>query len=176
MSQALIDWAQAHQQYALLLVPLFAFMETCVGIGLFISSLILVVVCSVFYANDLATVPVMAFLAAAGSSLGDHVGFYFGRAIGPGVHHLDIIQRNQSKWDRTEAMVRRFGPWAIFIGRFLPAIRSLVPAMLGITGFARLRYSLLDITACSLWALALAGIVLGAHEMFVGGAQVIESG
>ena len=167
MSQALIDWAQQHQQYALLLVPLFAFMETCVGIGLFVSSLFLVIICSIFYANGWASMPAMALLAAAGSSLGDHVGFYIGRAIGPGVHQLKIVQRNQDKWQRSEAMVRRFGPWAIFIGRFIPAIRSLVPAMLGISGFAKARYSLLDISACSLWALGLAAIVLGAHEIFV---------
>lgn len=167
MTAVLIDWAQQHQQYALLLVPLFAFMETCIGIGLFVSSLLLVIICSIFYANGLASMPVMAVLAAGGSSLGDHVGFYFGRAIGPGVHHLSVVRRNQGKWDRSEAMVRRFGPWAIFIGRFLPAIRSLVPAMLGISGFARVRYSILDISACSLWALGLTAIVLGAHELFV---------
>lgn len=167
MTEALIGWAQQHQQYALLLVPLFAFMETCVGIGLFVSSLFLVIICSIFYANGWASVPMMAVLAAAGSSLGDHVGFYFGRAIGPRVHHIKIVERNQARWERSEALVRRFGPWAIFIGRFLPAIRSIVPAILGISGFARLRYSLLDISACSLWALALAGIVLGAHEVFV---------
>jgi membrane-associated protein len=167
MNQALIDWAQEHQQYALLLVPVFAFMETCVGIGLFVSSLFLVIICSIFYANGWASVPLMAVLAAMGSSLGDHAGFYFGRALGPGVHHSKIVQRHQSKWDRSEALVRRFGPWAIFIGRFIPAVRSLVPAMLGISGFARARYSLLDISACSLWALGLAGIVLGAHELFL---------
>ena len=167
MTQTLIDWAVQHQQYALFLVPLFAFMETCVGIGLFVSSLFLVIICSIFYANGWADVPTMAVLAAAGSSLGDHVGYYVGRGIGPGVHHLKLVQRHRDKWERTEAMVRRFGPWAIFIGRFIPAIRSLVPAVLGISGFARLRYSLLDMAACSLWALALAGIVLGAHEIFI---------
>ncbi len=167
MTQALVDWAQQHHQYALLLVPLFAFMETCVGIGLFVSSLFLVIICSIFYANGWAGVPAMAVLAMAGSSLGDHTGYYIGRAIGPRVHHLKLIQRHRGKWDRTEALVRRFGPWAIVIGRFIPAIRSLVPAMLGFSGFARLRYTLLDIAACSLWALGLAGIVLSAHEMFV---------
>lgn len=167
MNQALIEWAQQHQQYALLLVPLFAFMETCVGIGLFVSSLFLVIICSIFYSNGWASMPLMAALAAAGSSLGDHAGFYFGRALGPGVHQSKIVQRNQQKWDRSEALVRRFGAWAIFIGRFLPAVRSLLPAMLGISGFARLRYTLLDISACSLWALALAGIVLGAHDLFL---------
>lgn len=167
MNEALINWAQQHQQHALLLVPLFAFMETCVGIGLFISSVFLVVICSIFYANGWASMTHMALLAAAGSSLGDHAGYYFGRAIGPGIHHLNIVKRHRSKWDRTEALVRRYGPGAIFIGRFLPALRSLVPAMLGISGFARLRYTLFDISACSLWALGLTAIVLGAHQLFV---------
>ena len=169
MNDALIEWARGHPQYALALVPLFAFMETCVGIGLFVSSLFLVIICSIFYANDWASVPQMALLAAAGSSLGDHAGFYVGRVLGPGVHQLSLVRRHQGQWQRTEDLVRRYGPWAIFIGRFLPAIRSLVPAMLGISGFARLRYSLLDSAACSLWALCLAAIVLGAHEVFLRG-------
>lgn len=167
MNEALINWTEQHQQYALLLVPLFAFMETCVGIGLFVSSIFLVIICSIFYANDIAPVALMSFLAATGSSLGDHAGYYFGRAVGPRIHHTDFIEHHQQRWDKTEALVRRFGPGAIFIGRFLPAIRSLVPAMMGITGFDRLRYSILDISACSLWASALAAIVLGAHELFL---------
>ncbi len=168
MSEALIDWARQHQELALLLVPAFAFMETCVGIGLFVSSLFLVIICSIFYANGWAGVVEMSLLAMIGSSLGDHAGYYSGRLIGPGVHHSRFMQRHRDKWERSEALVRRFGPWAIFIGRFLPAIRSLVPALMGFSGFPRLRYSLLDIGACSLWALALAGIVLGAHELFLG--------
>ncbi len=167
MTQSLIEWARAHHELALLLVPAFAFMETCVGIGLFVSSLFLVIVCSIFYANGWAGMAEMAVLAALGSSLGDHVGFYTGRAIGPGIHHLPLIRRHRGKWDRTEALVRRFGAWAIFIGRFLPAIRSLVPALMGFSGFDRARYTLLDLSACSLWALGLAGIVLGAHGLFV---------
>lgn len=48
-------------------------------------------------------------------------------------------------------MVRRHGPWAIFIDRFIPATRSLVRANLGISGFDRARYKVFDIAACSLW-------------------------
>lgn len=166
MSETLIDWASQHQHYALLLVPLFAFMETCVGIGLFISGIFLVIICSIFYANGWADIASMSVLAAIGSSLGDHVGYYFGRGVGSGIHHLRWVQRNQQKWQRGEEFVCRYGAWAIFLGRFIPTIRSLVPAMIGISGFPRLRYSMLDISACSLWALGLAGIVLGAHEFF----------
>lgn len=167
MTESLIQWAEQHQQYALLIVPLCAFMETCVGIGLFVSGIFLVIICSILYANGWASIPAMAVVAAIGSSLGDHVGYYFGRSVGGSIHEMKLVQRHQAKWNRGEDLVRRHGAWAIFIGRFIPSIRSLIPAMLGISGFERLRYTLLDFTACTLWACGLAAIVLGAHELFV---------
>jgi len=167
MIDSILAWASDHREQAVFLVPLLAFMETCVGIGLFMSSLMLVVVTSVFYANDWINLWVMAAMAMVGSSIGDHVGFYTGRAIGHRVHGWRIIQRNAERWARTEAIVRRSGPWAIFIGRFIPAVRSLVPAMMGITEFERRRYTVLDIAACGLWALGLVAIVKGAHQLFL---------
>jgi membrane-associated protein len=109
----------------------------------------------------------MAAMAMLGSSLGDHVGYYVGRAIGHRVQGWRIIQRNAKRWERTETMVRRYGVFAIFIGRFIPAIRSLVPAMMGVTEFERARYTVYDVAACSLWALGLVAIVQGAHTFFL---------
>lgn len=166
MIEATLAWASDHRDQALWLVPLLAFMETCIGVGIFTPSLMLVVVCSVFYANDWANLWLMAGMALLGSSLGDHVGYYVGRALGPRVEQTRLVQRNLSKWQRTASLVQRFGPWAIFVGRFIPAIRSLVPAMMGISGFPRWRYTPLDLAACSLWALGLALIVRVAHELF----------
>jgi len=167
MVESILAWAGEHREQALWLVPLLAFMETCVGVGLFVPSLMLVVVTSVFYANDWANLWVMAGMALVGSSLGDHIGYYTGRAIGQRIHGWRIVRRNPQRLQRTEAMVRRRGPWAIFIGRFIPAIRSLVPAVMGISGFDRLRYSALDVAACGLWALGLVLIVRGAHHLFL---------
>lgn len=167
MIDSLLAWAEANRDWALWLVPLLAFCETCVGIGIFVPSLMLVIVCSVFYANDWANLWLMAGMALVGSSLGDHVGFYVGRAVGPRIEHSALVRRNRQKWDKTMALVQRFGPGAIFIGRFIPAIRSLVPATMGIAGFPRWRYTPLDLAACTLWALGLVAIVRGAHELFV---------
>jgi len=167
MIESILAWASAHRDQAVFLVPLLAFMETCVGVGLFVPSLMLVVVTSVFYANDWANLWIMAAMAMVGSSVGDHVGYYAGRAIGPRVHGWRVIQRNAKRWERTEATVRRYGAFAIFIGRFIPAIRSLVPAMMGITAFERSRYTPFDVAACSLWALGLVVIVEGAHQLFL---------
>lgn len=167
MIDSILSWASEHREQAVFLVPLLAFIESCIGTGLFVPSLTIVIVTSVFYANDWANLWVMAGMAMVAASIGDHVGFYAGRAIGHRVHDWRIIQRNAKRWERTEAMVRRFGAWAIFIGRFIPAIRCLVPAMIGITEFPRRRYTMFDITACGLWALGLVGIVAGAHHLFV---------
>jgi len=167
MIESILAWAGEHREQAVFLVPLLAFMETCVGVGLFVPSLMLVVVTSVFYANDWANLWIMAAMAMVGSSLGDHVGFYAGRAIGHRVRHWRIIERNAQRWERTEAVVRRYGVFAIFIGRFIPAIRSLVPAMMGITEFERARYTPFDLAACGLWALGLVAIVQGAYTLFL---------
>ena len=54
MIEWVLAWASDHRDQALWLIPALAFMETCVGIGLFVPSLLLVIVCSVLYANDAA--------------------------------------------------------------------------------------------------------------------------
>lgn len=152
---------------AIYLVPLFAFAEACVGIGLLISGAILVAVGSLLLANDIAGLSQILPLAMAGAVLGDHVGFYSGRWLGPHFHRFAFAQKHRAKLQKSEAMILRYGPFAIFIGRFLPAIRSLIPALLGISGFNATRYSVLDVTACLLWSACL-GVILWAIENMIG--------
>ena len=168
MLESFLSWAEQNQDWALLIVPMLAFMETCFGIGLFVSSLGTVVICSVLYSQGWATLASMSVLGMLGSSAGDHLGYYLGRAFGENLKGTKWAQKHQKALSRTENLVERYGVFAIFIGRFIPAIRSLIPAMLGISEFRRLRYSILDLMACGLWALGLAGIVIAAHEIFAG--------
>ncbi len=167
INELLTDWLAQHRNSALAIIPLIAFLESCIGIGLFVSGLFLVLAASLLYVNELGGLVPIMLLALLGASLGDHVGYYVGRALGPGFHHLGVVQRHGQRLAQAETLVRRYGAYAIFIGRFIPAIRSLIPAMLGISAFARLRYTLLDLAACLLWALALGAIVHGAGRLLV---------
>lgn len=157
----IFQWLEDYQQYALLLIPVIAFAEACVGIGLFVSGFILVAVASVLVSTEIATLPQILPLAFLGAFVGDHVGFYVGRTFGPRFHRSRLADKYRGSLDRAEAMIRARGAWAILIGRFLPAIRSLLPAMLGISGFDRARYSVVDAMACLLWAAGLGLIVSG---------------
>lgn len=150
----------------MLLIPLIAFSEACIGIGLVVSGIVLVAVSSILFTNDLASLQQIMVLAFMGAMLGDHVGFYVGHWLGPGFHDWKVAKRYQLSLQKGETMIRKHGSAAIFIGRFIPAIRSLIPALLGISRFDRLRYSMLDAAACLLWALALGAILLGVGNLF----------
>lgn len=155
----IFNWLEAHRQYAALLIPALAFAEACVGVGLFVSGLILYGVATVMVETQLLSLWQITPLAFLGALLGDHTGYYIGWHFGPRIQQFRLAQRYQKQMQRGERLILRFGASAIFIGRFIPAIRSLLPAMLGISGFARARYSLYDTIACALWSITLAGLV-----------------
>jgi len=161
IEQVFVDWINAKSQYALILIPLFAFLEACVGVGLLVSGVFLLAVATVVFASQLASIETIVLLAFTGAVLGDHLGFYLGRWVGPRFHHSLLANKYRGSIERAEVLIRRYGSAAIFIGRFIPAIRSMIPAMLGISGFKRLRYLFFDVLACLLWAIALGAIVMG---------------
>ena len=162
----LFDWIEPNLRYAILFVPLFAFAEACIGIGLFVSGVFLVAVSSIVVDQQLASLPLVALLAFFGALAGDHAGFYVGRWIGPHFHQIGVVEKRKASFERAEKMIRYYGPLAVFIGRFIPAIRSIIPALLGITEFEKIKFSILDSLACLLWASALAVIVYGIDNIF----------
>ena len=149
-----------------MLIPVFAFAEACIGIGLLVSGIFLLAVCSLVFDQQLASLPLTTLLAFSGALLGDHVGFYAGRKIGPGVHKFGFVKKREVSFAKAEQLINYYGPFAVFIGRFIPGIRSIIPALLGISGFAKIKYSVLDSLACLLWSLALAAIVVGLETVF----------
>lgn len=161
----IVDWLNAHRALAIYAVPVAAFSEACIGVGLFFSSFILVAICSWLYSEQIATLWQILPLAFAGALVGDHSGYYVGRWIGPGLHGSAFGRRHAARLGRADDLVLRWGSGAILIGRFIPAIRSIVPALTGVAGFGRLRYSAFDTFACLLWVSGLALILLGVDEI-----------
>lgn len=131
------------------------------GIGLLVSGVFLLAVATALYSSDLAPLTWIVPLACLGGFLGDQVGFHVGRWVGPRFHHSRVAARYRSSLDKGKAVIRKYGAAAVFIGRFVPAIRSLIPALLGISDFPRTRYLVLDVLACIFWSLALGALVMG---------------
>jgi membrane-associated protein len=105
---------------------------------------------------DLVWLAVAVVLAAIA---GDGVGYELGRRLGPPVLHSRPLRRHAHGADRTRDLIRRRGPAAVFIGRFVALLRSLVPAMAGASGMPYRRFFLYN---------ALGGLVWGVGNAVLG--------
>lgn len=144
-----------------MLVPLFAFLEACIGIGLLVSGVFLLGICVLLYTLEPTLLPLMIGLAFTGALVGDHTGYYTGHVVGPGIWRLKWIKQHQDKAHRVARILERSAPWAVCLGRLSPPIRSLTPLVAGISGLTPIRFLVYDLLACSIWATALLMIILG---------------
>ncbi len=166
MDDLIFNWLRAHPHYALSVVPGIAFLEACVGIGLFISGVILLSVCTLMYREDIASLQAMLPLAFLGAAASDHCGYYLGRWLGPGFHETRLAKRRRNLLEKAEGMFRRYGELAILFGRLMTAVRSMVPLLVGVSGVRPLRYTLYDLLACAVWTTGLGLLVVGIDNLF----------
>ena len=147
------------------MIPLLAFLEACPGIGLFVSGVILLSVSTLLYTEQIATLSQILPLAFAGACLSDHLGFYIGRVFGPKLHQTAFAQKRMTEIAKSEAFILKFGTLSVLGGRLIPAVRSLVPMMIGISGSSRLKFTLVDLAACAIWITGLGLLVVGIDSL-----------
>ncbi len=147
-------------------MPVLAFFEAFVGIGLFISGAILLSVCTLLYVEGIASLQQMLPLAFLGALLSDHSGYYIGRFMGPKFHHTAFAIKRAKMLEKAERTISKYGVFAIFIGRFLTPIRSIVPLVTGVSGMARARYTTFDVIACAVWTICLGLLIVGFDKIW----------
>jgi membrane protein DedA with SNARE-associated domain len=114
------------------------------------------------------SLPLVALAGWSGAVAGDQTWFRIGRHYGPMV--LARYPRLQKHHARAQGLLQRFGDWFVIGFRFIVGIRSITPLLLGTTPYRALRFLLLNIIGCVIWASAVsaAGFLLGAgvKELF----------
>tara|TARA_B110000858_G_C17497646_1_gene334518 strand:- start:73 stop:597 length:525 start_codon:yes stop_codon:yes gene_type:complete len=165
IDEELLVWLSANKQSAWMSIPLLAFLEACPGLGLLASGILLLSVATFLYSEQLLILQQLLPMAFAGACIADHLGFYVGRGFGAKFHATAWAKKRAAQLNRTEGYILNHGASAILIGRFVPAIRSLVPIMVGGSGISKLKFSLIDVLACALWSSALGLLVVGLETL-----------
>jgi membrane protein DedA with SNARE-associated domain len=94
-------------------------------------------------------------IAMTCSVAGNLVGFEFGRRVGPALRDTRLIRkRGTERWDKATGLLQRHGSRAVLIGRLIPFVRNVVPAVAGAAGVPY-RTFLLSVSAGAAIATAL---------------------
>jgi undecaprenyl-diphosphatase len=142
------------------------FLENSVGAGVIVPGETLVILGG-FYARvgDLS-LPWVAFAACVGAVLGDNAGYLIGRRYGRGFlerhgRKLFITPRRLEQADR---YYEAHGGKTVFLGRFIPVVRSVGFILAGVAKMEWRRFLPYDVAGAVIWGVGhtFLGYVLGA--------------
>lgn len=145
---AIAGWIAMGVAPTLGLIFLIIFIETGVVFFPFLPGDSLLFAAGLFAAPDTntgtAALP-LAFLLPvvwAAPVIGDQCNYLIGRFFGRRIIESGKVKAmTPERIAQTEAMINKWGPLAVFLGRFFPFIRTFMPFISGISGMRWLRFS-----------------------------------
>jgi membrane protein DedA with SNARE-associated domain/membrane-associated phospholipid phosphatase len=103
-----------------------------------------------------------------GATAGDAISYWFGYFYKDHVRKLWPLSKYSSLMDRGEEFFKEHGGKSVFIGRFVPGVKSVVPGIAGMVGMNATRFTVINVTSAIAWTIAhlgpgiLAGTALSA--------------
>ena len=144
----------------LFLVPLLAFCEACLGLGLFVSGAFLLATAMITYGADPSGLMLILLLAFLGAFSADSVGYFIGYLFSDKLHKREFMRKYGEARDKFSSLVDRSMLLAICVGRLTPFLRSVTPFLAGSMGLRPARFLFFDLIACVIWVSGLAFILL----------------
>lgn len=112
--------------------------------------------------TTVTTVPrflVMWLVVSVCAVAGDSIGYYLGRRYGDRLRDSKIVSKvGRQHWDKASELLRRRGAWAVFVARFMPVVRTLVPASAGASKLEYRRFLPASIAGAVCWSALHIGI------------------
>lgn len=155
LTTAIVDFVRANQAWAPVIVAVLAFCESLAFLSLIApATVMLLAIGALIGATGLEFWPIWLG-GAVGATLGDWLSYEIGRYFETRVHHVWPLSSHPEMVVKGEAFTRRFGVWAIFIGRFFGPARAVVPLVAGIFEMPRVPFQAANIASAMVWAFAL---------------------
>lgn len=159
----LIGFVSLHAALAYAAIFLAAFLEAVPILGSLIpGSTVILALSALVPAGGLHLTPVLA-AATAGALLGDGLAYWIGRASQRKVLTSWPLSNYPLLVAKSEAFFQRYGTLAVFLARFVPPVRAVVPITAGALGMPPQRFYPVNATAVLVWAAAhvLSGALAG---------------
>jgi undecaprenyl-diphosphatase len=127
----------------------------CVFIlGLFVPSTpVLLVAGSLMALGKLPFWPIY-LVAVLGAVIGDTISYWVGRALEQRIKEIWPFRNYRDQIARGEAFFARHGGKSVFIGRFIPGVKAVVPGIAGMLGMPWPRFFAINVLSAFCWAAA----------------------
>lgn len=161
--QLIIDFIAGHPGLAILIVFAISMGEALFIIGLFIpSTAVLVGAGTLIGMGQLHFLPIYVS-ATFGAVAGDAISYWIGHVGKQRIKGVWPFSRYRSLLARGESFFERHGAKSIFIGRFIPGVKAVVPGIAGMMGMSAIRFSIINVVSAFIWTAAhlLPGMGLG---------------
>ncbi len=138
----------------LLLFVIFA--ETGLFFGFFLPGDSLVFISGLLCATNPelmgVNIPALVILMSVAAILGNVVGYYFGKRVGEALYKRpDSFFFKRRHVDATKTFYEKHGGKTLFIGRFLPVIRTFAPILAGVIKIDIKKFMLYNVTGAVCW-------------------------
>jgi membrane protein DedA with SNARE-associated domain len=144
-------WIRAGAGWAPAAVFIITFLESLPGISLLVpATALLVAVGAVLGTGTLEPGPIV-IAAITGAIVGDAVGFWISRAVGPRVVRRWLPRSQRRAYARALLLFRRWGWAAVFFGRFLGPVRAVAPLMAGVARMRERHFQAANIASAIVW-------------------------
>ena len=153
--QALVQFMQANQGWAVPIVFLIAFAE-CVAIlsWLVPATVFFTAFGAVAGASGLNLVPI-AFAAAAGAGIGFWISYWAGQVLGPRVDDYWPFNKNPQMLEKGHVFFEKWGVASILIGHFFGPLRAVVAIVAGIVNMPFWPFQIANWLASMAWGFGL---------------------
>ena len=168
IADQIVEFVRNHKSWAAPIVFILAFGESMAFVSLVLPFWgMLVAIGTIIGASGSVDFWLIMVAAAVGAALGDWVSYWLGyhyhkeiAGMWPLRNHPDLIPKG-------EAFFKRWGAWAIVIGRFSGPLRASIPIVAGAVRMPQTPFQIANWASAFLWAIVLLALGDGLGKIWI---------
>lgn len=146
-----LEWIQANPWWAMGIAFLISLLESLAVVGLFVPGIVLLFAIGAIVGMDPQPLLMVCVGVSAGAVLGDGLSWWLGYRYSDRLRHVWPFSSRPYLLEGGQIFFLRHGGKSIFIGRFVGALRPIVPIVGGMLRMRPRQFFAMDIPACLLW-------------------------
>lgn len=165
-----VAFADAHREAGYALIGLVAFSESLPVIGAIVPGDAIILALSALVPTGALGLLPLIVCALAGAVLGDGFAFWLGRHYQAALLGRWPLRGRPRLIARGTNFLHRHGGKSVFVARFTPGVRAIVPVLAGVLRMDVVRFFVMNVLSAILWAPVhiLAGAAIGASFVLLG--------